>query len=193
MSSSILASVGYQGNSYFGVGLFTEFVQTFSTECLYKHSSTGATRNTPCNQYPVYAENYFDVTDYQYVYPALADYEGLETHGDVYNTSICLSNSTTTDVFCSLTNNKTYVITSVENDNWNFGSEVGAGTIPLGWGSSIWSQFDWPLTIQYDVYFANFNNATNWAATPAQSVTTESVININGYDSSYDADNFIQV
>ena len=26
MSSSILASVGYQGNSYFGVGLFTEFV-----------------------------------------------------------------------------------------------------------------------------------------------------------------------
>jgi len=79
------------------------------------------------------------------VYPAQADYEGYESHGDVYNTSICM-NSTSTGLFCSLYNNKTYVMTTVDENNWNFGVSPGAGTIPLGWGSPIWSQFDWPLT-----------------------------------------------
>lgn len=119
---------------------------------------------------------------------AQGDYEGFESTGFVFGTSMCM-NSSSAPLFCTLQNNNTYVIDSVYADNWNYASNVGAGTIPLGWGSNIWGIFNWPLTHQFDVYLANFNGAATWA--PASiaptAVTTQSVINIGGYSADYSA------
>lgn len=185
MTSSIRGSIGFQGEADFGVSLLTDFPQTFNQACFY---NTGFYYPTECSAYPIYAEQYFNATDYPEVYAAQGDYEGFESTGFVFDTSLCM-NSSSIPLFCTIQNNSTYVIDTVYADNWNFASNVGAGTIPLGWGSAMWGIFNWPTTHQFDVYFTNFNGASNWAPSSIAPtpVTTQSVINIGGYSADYSA------
>ena len=85
------------------VSLLGHYVQTFSSDCLLKF---GGQQFRSCEEYPVYANNYFDNTTYYNdtnFYAAGGVYDGYDTTGNVYNSSVCVKVSTL-DLFCTIQN-----------------------------------------------------------------------------------------
>jgi hypothetical protein len=101
--TTIGANLGYQGQKQFGVSLLGHYVQTFSADCLLKF---GGQQFRSCETAPVYALNYFDNTTYYNdtnFYAAGGVYDGYDTTGNVYNSSVCVKVSTL-DLFCTIQN-----------------------------------------------------------------------------------------
>jgi hypothetical protein len=132
MTSSAKGSFGYQGTADVGVSILTDFDMTYAQSCIY---NPGSTRAVTCDAFPVNAENYFNTTDYPLVYSALGDYEGIRSQGSVIDTAVCLQAKSIPYLCTTGNNNHTYVVEMIKGDDWNFGSNIGAGTVALGWGA----------------------------------------------------------
>ena len=135
----------------------------------------------------MFATNYFDNTTYYNdtnFYAAGGVYDGYDTTGNVYNSSVCVKSSTL-DYFCTIQNQEFYTADSVYSNDWNYGVNANAGTFGLGFNSPIWSMLGNPSTMMYDVYMANFNEWSTWAYPSYTAFTTASTINVGGFSSDY--------
>jgi len=176
--------LGYQGQKQFGVSLLGSFVQTWSSDCLIKF---GGQLFRSCEKGPVYATNYFDNTTYfndTNFYAAGGIYDGYQTTGNVYNSSVCVKTNTL-DYFCTIQNQQFYVADSVFADNWNYGLPAYGGTFGLGFNSPVWKILGDPNPKIFDVYFANYNKWSEWAFPAWDPITTQSVINLGFFDDGY--------
>ena len=116
------ASIGFLGDSMFGVSPFSSTLQTWSDACMQLESDK---MHTSCSKSPARVDTYFNSTLFnpEQARNATLDFDGYSTSGRIYNTSLCISSPTAhdgVDLYCTIDSfNEVYVADQIYDSAWN--------------------------------------------------------------------------